>query len=94
MTETESNEAFLKRVAFRFEHNVVLDNWDLAKDNARLLALARRGAAIPDEPTEAMKSVGGMLIFDGGVDLDDFGMEAADEVYRAMIQTALKEAKP
>jgi hypothetical protein len=47
MSETETTEAFLKRMASTVQ-NISMIDWD------RLSNLARRGAAIPDEPTEAM----------------------------------------
>jgi hypothetical protein len=47
----------------------------------RLLALARRGAAVPDIPTANMLAAAENYHED-------------HEIYRAMIATALKEAKP
>jgi hypothetical protein len=60
MSETETTEAFLKRIAKWIARNVTPDG-DLRAavlmsptDADLLLSLARRGAAIPDEPTEEM----------------------------------------
>jgi hypothetical protein len=72
---TESNDEFMMRMG------VIGPAYAGHEDYIRLLALAERGAAIPDEPTEAMIHETGATI--SGCDL-----------YERMIQTALKEAKP
>jgi hypothetical protein len=52
----------------------------------RLIVLARRGAAIPDIATETMHDAAEAVLMTHGANLF--------QIYRAMIQTALKEAKP
>lgn len=58
------------------------------EDYMRFILLARRGAMIPDAPTEAMceAGYGRFMKYDGG--LLPMGM-----AYRAMIKAALKETK-
>jgi hypothetical protein len=95
MSETETTEAFLKRM----REKLLFDGRD--DDEERLLSLADRGAAIPDEPDEmviyAMREAwkttrrGGA----GGMTIDnqyrmEFGPELA--AYRAMLSIALKES--
>jgi hypothetical protein len=77
---TESNDEFLRRILR--ERNYIDSDRSIFFhiDIDRILALARRGAAIPDEATEAMFAAY----------LAEFTIA---EGYRAMIQTALKEAK-
>lgn len=88
MSETETTEAFLKRVN---------DTWDnggkiSAYDEGCLLRLARRGAAVPDEPTEAMIEA----LHDRIEHYAECGLSFIEEyslapAYRAMLATALKD---
>jgi hypothetical protein len=79
MTETESNEDFIERMG------VVGPAYAGHEDYGRLLALARRGAAIPDIATETMHDAAEAVLMAHGANLF--------QIYRTMIQTALKEAK-
>lgn len=84
MTETETDKEFVKRVA----HWYCPWGWENG-DFDRLLALARRGAAIPDVPTEEMRKTGVDARWQSAIrDANN-----VYEIYRAMIQAALKEGK-
>jgi hypothetical protein len=90
MSETETTEAFLKRIAKWIARNVTPDG-DLRAavlmsptDADLLLSLARRGAAIPDEPTEAMVDVGYAA-------RTHTWPQDVTIIYRAMLSRALKE---
>jgi hypothetical protein len=84
----ESNAVFLKRM-IEFLSTLPSVNF---LDSLRLIALAERGAAIPDEPPahvsiaihDEVETATGLI----------YHTAIGDRIYRAMIQTALKEAKP
>ncbi len=59
----------------------------------RLLALARRGAAIPDEPTKKMIESGNYTGDWGYKEESSWCRQNGnpDEIYRAMIKTALEQ---
>jgi hypothetical protein len=84
MSETETTEAFLKRMANTFE-----EHWS-RPDVHRLLSLARRGASIPDEPTEAMlKGARDWSVKKYGMGV---GNDGASGCWKAMLSIALKES--
>jgi hypothetical protein len=85
MSETETTEAFLKRM----REKLLFDGRD--DDEERLLSLARRGAAIPDEATEAMlKGARDWSVKKYGMGV---GNDGASGCWEAMLSTALKESK-
>jgi hypothetical protein len=95
---TETDEAFLKRM----REKLLFDGRD--DDEERLLSLARRGAAIPDEPTEAMIDEGcncaddlmhcyqkEIVAAQGYEGLEKAFRREIVSAYRGMLSTALKE---
>jgi hypothetical protein len=89
MTETESNEDFIERMG------VVGPAYAGHEDYGRLLALARRGAAIPDEATRLNRNIEALLDLDkrGALSPHGIGGLARELLTKchAMIATALKE---
>lgn len=81
---TETDKAFLDDAPFLWNTRRLTD-----EDFHRLFTLARRGAAIPDVPTEEMRKTGVDARWQSAIrDANN-----VYEIYRAMIQTALKEGK-
>lgn len=67
--------------------------WHYSADKA-LTALEAAGyVVVPREPTEEMRAKGGIIIFAGDHDLDDFGAGAAADTYRTMIAAASQEPR-
>jgi hypothetical protein len=88
MSETETTEAFLKRIA----DTTLFGSEQYVKDYERLYNLARRGAAIPDEPTEAMLNAElGLRPWDNLPSYES-RRDLRPYIYRAMLSTALKES--
>jgi hypothetical protein len=92
MSETETTDAFLKRM----EYTIYLS----VSERLRLLSLARRGAAIPDEPTEAMAIAGTKqfrpqaveYVVSEGLRRQNCINAAPCFIWKAMLSTALNES--
>lgn len=84
----ETDKAFIERVGADPEGAN-------GADYVRLFNLARRGAAIPDEPTKKMIEAGNYTGDWGYKEESSWCRQNGnpDEIYRAMIKTALKEVK-
>jgi hypothetical protein len=85
---SETDEDFLERVI----NKLMLQRGLKLDDILRLSALARRGAAIPDEPTEAMLNAElGLRPWDNLPSYES-RRDLRPYIYRAMLSTALKES--
>lgn len=88
----ETDVEFLKRMMDDYgEESYAEIKWP---DFDRLIALAERGAAVPDEPTHVMTIAGQVFpskLFEQSVSSGQEIVEVARNTYRAMLQAALKD---